>query len=526
MEVSGFFTGYMRDSNVTMRHIHRWVFTVAAALGALWGSDRATAADPDPQPKTVVIRGGTILTLGVAGTLDQGTLVMRKGRIASVRKEGRRGMPDPTAVQVDASGKFVTPGLIDAWTNLGIEPGGSGQSTGASHRVLDALNSYDQHVLKEAWRGGVTAICVEPQAAKGIVGTSALIRLKKLNDLRATATEDVNLVIRVGIGEIGPLGRLAEIRSVRSSFEEARTYRETWEDYEEAIEDYAKELKEGKTVKLKKEKKDEKAPKKKAGKSPRPRRRGRRRPRSDSHVVEPADEDGELTEAQNALLDELTLGKKRPSEKKDDKKDDSQEDEESLTKPERPGRDIDKEVLVRTLKRELPVRFEVHRPADIVNVLALIQEFNLDATVSGGSGAGYVAKELADAEVTVILGRTISSGLFDNSHTRDLGPQNASRLKESGVFFAIGSGASPGGVKSHYLAQNAAIAVGQGLDRESALRAITINAARLCGAEEEVGSLEADRLADVVIWSGHPLAADSVVERVFVGGEEVYRREN
>ena len=58
----------------------------------------------------------------------------------------------------------------------------------------------------------------------------------------------------------------------------------------------------------------------------------------------------------------------------------------------------------------------------------------------------------------------------------------------------------------------------------AAMRAITIDAAKVCGVAETLGSLEKGKLADVVIWSGHPLAPDSVVERVFVGGVEVYRR--
>jgi len=80
-------------------------------------------------------------------------------------------------------------------------------------------------------------------------------------------------------------------------------------------------------------------------------------------------------------------------------------------------------------------------------------------------------------------------------------------------------------VGAQYLTQNAALAVSGGLSEDAAIRAITIEAARSCKMADEIGSLEKGKKADVVLWSGHPLAPDSVVEKVFVDGVEVYSRE-
>ena len=202
---------------------------------------------------------------------------------------------------------------------------------------------------------------------------------------------------------------------------------------------------------------------------------------------------------------------------------DKKKDDDELEKPKRPAFDANKEVLVRALKRELPIRIEAHRPADILNVLEIASDFGLDATIEGASGARHVADELSRADVSVILGPQIGSARFDNSHLRDVNPVNAAILDAAGVPVVIGSGLGRGAA-SQYLRHNAALASGHGLDREAALAAVTINAARACGAADRIGSLERGKSADVVVWSGHPFAPDTVVEYVFVNGREVYRR--
>lgn len=75
-----------------------------------------------------------------------------------------------------------------------------------------------------------------------------------------------------------------------------------------------------------------------------------------------------------------------------------------------------------------------------------------------------------------------------------------------------------------YLTINAALAVREGMSEEEALRAITINAAEIIGVADRVGSLEAGKDADIVVFSGHPFDYCSVPEAVIVDGQVVYRR--
>lgn len=547
-----------------------------ALLANSTGAVNAQTTRPGTRPGTrgagtsTIIQGGTVLTMGKQGTLSEGTVVIRGDRIGPVTPGippagpgGRRGRV------IDASGKYVTPGLIDAWTDLGLSTGGPSTGGGAAATAADAIDRFEKTPFEYALRQGVTAICVEPPGVRGIVGTAALLRLAGDADSAGDLKTPVCVVARLGVAGGGPLGRLGEVAALRKAFEDAKAYRESWETYQEELEQYIKDLKAGKTAKVEEARPAGPGPRTPAPEAEEPAdgRRGRRpgprprpprpRPPSDDSIEAYIDwmkaweayqlaelvdcceeghgdgemphdpvhghDDGEGTGGEangpgaDAFADEPAGGGAPAAA---DKK---EGDKGEAKKPTRPSFDVNMEVLVKALKRELPVRIEVHRPADILNVLEIVREFHLDATLEGAAGAGYVARDVAAAETPVILGRLIPSALFDNSATRDLSDENVARLSEAGVGLVIGSGWGNGNA-THYLRHNAALAVARGLPPEKALEAITIRAARACGAEESIGSIETGKQADVVIWSGPPLASGSRVENVFVGGREVYRR--
>ena len=153
----------------------RRLFVVLIAVIAVMALSAAPtrARQPDERPSTTIIRGATIATMSSAGVIEGGELVLRNGNIAAVRRQAPDGRPRRNVRLIDAAGKFVTPGLIDAWTDLGTASGGRSQAGAASHRAADALNGFDRHAFDYAVRNGVTAVAIEPAASRGIVGAAA-----------------------------------------------------------------------------------------------------------------------------------------------------------------------------------------------------------------------------------------------------------------------------------------------------------------------------------------------------------------
>jgi imidazolonepropionase-like amidohydrolase len=80
-------------------------------------------------------------------------------------------------------------------------------------------------------------------------------------------------------------------------------------------------------------------------------------------------------------------------------------------------------------------------------------------------------------------------------------------------------------VPINFLVHQASLAVKDGLDRETALAALTINPARIAGIDDRLGSIEPGKDADLVLWSGDPLDVLSRAERAFMDGVEIYRYE-
>ena len=154
--------------------------------------------------------------------------------------------------------------------------------------------------------------------------------------------------------------------------------------------------------------------------------------------------------------------------------------------------------------------------ADISNVLDVAKEYGLALVIEGATGAPWVAEKLAEQEVPVVLG---AGGTPVRGGSRDAHGDALATLHEAGVEMYFGSGPS---AATGQLALRAAQAVAAGVEERTALKRLWHDAAVLLGVSDKVGRLEPGLSADVVIWSDHPFAPGARVERVFVGGKEVY----
>jgi imidazolonepropionase-like amidohydrolase len=181
-------------------------------------------------------------------------------------------------------------------------------------------------------------------------------------------------------------------------------------------------------------------------------------------------------------------------------------------------RDLKLEALGLVLRRQIPWRQHCHRADDIATAIRIADEFGYDLVIDHGTEAHLLADIIAARGIPVIIGPLLTSRSKVELRNRSLA--NPGRLAKAGVTIAITTDHPV--VPVNFLAHQAALAVKDGLDRENALRALTINPARIAGIDDRLGSIEPGKDADLVIWSGDPLDVLSRAVQVFVDGAEIY----
>ncbi|WP_338090780.1 amidohydrolase [Planosporangium thailandense] len=184
-----------------------------------------------------------------------------------------------------------------------------------------------------------------------------------------------------------------------------------------------------------------------------------------------------------------------------------------------PDRDLKLEALAKVLRREIPWRQHCHRADDIATAMRIAEEFGYELVIDHGTEAHLLADIIAAKGIPVIIGPLFTTRSKVELRNRSLA--NPGRLAAAGVTIAITTDHPV--VPINFLIHQATLAVKEGLDPVTALRAVTINPARIAGVADRLGSIEPGKDADLCIWSGDPLDVMNRVERAYVGGVEVYR---
>jgi imidazolonepropionase-like amidohydrolase len=388
---------------------------------------------------SIAITGGRVVPIEGDPVIG-GTVLLRDGKIAAVEGPGF-AVPDGVDV-VDATGKWVLPGFIDAHAHAGVSEeaeGWAGQDTNertspvtAQVRALDAINPADL-AFRDAITGGVLAVNVNPGSANPVGGQTVAIKcwgrtvdemvLREPAGLKSALGENPKRVY--GERNEMPSTRLGTAAVIRGAFVDAQNYQ----------------------AKL---------------------AAAQRAPESERPVVE---------------------------------------------------RDLKCEALGRVLRREIPWRQHCHRADDIATAMRIAREFGYDLVIDHGTEAYLLADQIAAASIPVIIGPLFTSRSKVELRNRSLA--NPGRLAAAGVRIAITTDHPV--VPIHFLIHQATLAVKEGLDPVTALRAVTIHPAQIIGCADRIGSLAPGRDADVVIWSGDPLDVMSRAERAYVNGREIYR---
>ncbi len=181
-------------------------------------------------------------------------------------------------------------------------------------------------------------------------------------------------------------------------------------------------------------------------------------------------------------------------------------------------RDLKLEALGLVLRRQIPWRQHCHRADDIATAIRIADEFGYDLVIDHGTEAHLLADIIAAKDIPVVIGPLLTSRSKVELRNRSLA--NPGRLANAGVTIAITTDHPV--VPINFLVHQAALAVKDGLDRSTALQALTINPARIAGIDDRLGAIEPGKDADLVIWSGDPLDVLSRAVRAFVDGAEIY----
>jgi len=194
--------------------------------------------------------------------------------------------------------------------------------------------------------------------------------------------------------------------------------------------------------------------------------------------------------------------------------------ERGQSEPEKaPERDLKLEAIARVLKKEIPLRAHAHRADDIMTALRIADEFGADIIIEHCTEGHKIAAELGRRGVRAVVGPTMTSRT--KVEVRERSYSTLKTLWENGVEIAITMDHPV--IHVQYLTISTALAVKAGLPKEEALKAITINPARILGIDDRYGSLEKGKFADMALWNGDPLDIMSRVEQVFIHGRLVYK---
>jgi imidazolonepropionase-like amidohydrolase len=377
-------------------------------------------------------------------TLPKAEVLIAGGRIAAVGE----ALEAPAGARVvDLEGRWITPGLIDPHSHIGVyslpdvRPHRDGNEVAGPFqpavRAAEGLWPRDP-AIRRAIAGGVTTLLVIPGSANLVGGQGVTLRLVPRASTSEMRFPEAPGTMKMACGENpkriygeekkrGPTTRMAQVALLRQRLEETRAYL-----------------------------------------------------------------------------------KQRSSE-------------EAKAKP--LAVDLRKEALGRVLSGELLVQYHCYRSDEMEVRLELLQEFGIRPRAFHHAIEAYkIADRLREADVAAVIW---ADWWGFKMEALDMVPASAALLDVAGVRVALHSD-SPSDVQR--LNQEAGKALAAGLraglavDRDRAIRWITANPAWVLGIESRVGTIEAGKDADLVVWSGDPLSVYSHAERVFIEGELVYDR--
>ncbi len=358
-----------------------------------------------------------------------------------IAKLGKLNEADyPAAKVIDANGKMVTPGLIDAHCHIGLaqeaglEPGND--TNERTDPVVPHMRGYDaikpqDTAFKSALDTGITTVVTGPGSGEVFAGTFCVLKThgKTIEDM--CIVEDAFMKIALGENPKRLFGNQGKMPGTRMAI--ASMLRENLikaKKYDEKIKKYEAELANG-----------------------------------NEEAKEPE---------YNAKLAGLAK-----------------------------------------VFNGLPVKMHAHQQNDIVTAVQIMEEFGLTGSIEHATESHLITEFIKDRNVNVIIGPTFGGKskleLFNKSF------DTAKILEQSDIEFAIMTDHPV--IPIQFIRTQAAIFINHGASYMTVLKALTINAAKICGIDNRVGSIEVGKDADIVIWSDDLFSYRAKTETIIMNGE-------
>jgi imidazolonepropionase-like amidohydrolase len=446
-----------------------------ALLSLTFAGSAVSASEPFPSTyqvpvnSPVLIRGATVLT-GTGERLEGADILITDGRIQAVGK----GLTAPANARViDAASKWVTPGLIDIHSHLGVyaSPQVRGLDDGNEATSPVTSNVWAEHSVwpqdpgfETALEGGITTMQILPGSANLIGGRSVVVKNVQGATYQSMKFPGAPYGLKMACGENpkrvygekhqAPSTRMGNVAGYRQAYADAQDYQLQWDKYNRELAEFNK-------------KKAERA-------------------------------DG--------------------SAKKSKDKDAAPDKE--LTPPSPPKRDLKLETLAEVMKGNIRVHMHCYRSDEMATMLDVADEFGFKIVAFHHAVEAYkIADRLAEKGVCAAMwadwwGFKMEAydGVQENLPMVDF-PEHSCAIVHSD---------SADGIQR--LNQEAAKAMAHGqrvgltVPPERAIRWLTLNPAKSLGLDDRIGTLEPGKGADVVIWNSNPFSVYALAEQVFIDG--------
>lgn len=193
--------------------------------------------------------------------------------------------------------------------------------------------------------------------------------------------------------------------------------------------------------------------------------------------------------------------------------------EKAIAKGEDFTEDFKQEAWLPVLNKEIPLKAHAHRSDDILTAIRIGKEFNLHMTLDHCSEGHFIPEYVATSSYPAIIGPTLTRRSKIEVQNKTF--KTPGIVHKAGTLVALTTDHPV--IPVQYLSKCAGLAAKEGLGIEEGLKAITINAATICGVSDRVGSLEVGKDADIAIFSGNPMEIFTDTLYTIIDGQIVYK---